>query len=369
MISVCYDFQIFVDQFYGGISRYIYELALRVNRTNDFSSKIIAPFYKNRYPEPGNGIIRGIALPGEPKNWRIYKQLNWIASPLVDGFAGADILHETYYQIRPIPLRRKLIVLTVYDMIHERFRQFFTPDDDTIIRKKASIQRADLIICISESTKVDLLEYFAIPEYKVAVIHLGFNPSSLRYNSSLSTVMPDLPFLLYVGERKKYKNFAGLIHAYATSSWLSKEFKLVCFGGGAFDSDELALMRSLGVDNGCVVHAGNSDMVLQGLYRQATLYVCPSKYEGFGIPLLEAMNAGCPVACSNIGSLPEVAGEAAFYFDPNNMESIRGALEVLAESGSKRAELTLLGQKRAALFSWDKCAAETMALYRRTLGV
>jgi glycosyltransferase involved in cell wall biosynthesis len=368
-ISVCYDFQIFMDQFYGGISRYIYELALRVNRADEFSSKVLAPIYKNRYPRPGDGIMRGIALPGAPVNRRIYRAVNWIASPLVDGFAGADILHETYYQLRPIPLRRKAVVLTVYDMIHERFHELFPYNDGTILRKEAAIRRADHIICISESTRRDLLEYFDLPELKVSVVHLGFNPTSEDVQGALPVVAPDRPFLLYVGDRKKYKNFEGLLRAYATSSLLSKEFCLVCFGGDAFDAEEFQLLRRYGVNNGRVVYAGYSDEVLFELYRQATLFVCPSKYEGFGIPLLEAMYSGCPVACSNTSSLPEVAGDAAIYFNPHDPESIREVLETLAESDSMRAELTILGRKRASLFSWDKCATETMSLYRRTLGI
>lgn len=367
-ITVCYDFQIFVDQLYGGISRYIYELAQRVNQAAGFSSKVLAPLYKNRYLRPGDGIVRGIVLPGAPENRRIYRAVNWISSPLVDRFAGADILHETYYQLRPIPLRRKAVVLTVHDMIHERFRQLFLPNDDTVLRKKAAIRRADQIICVSESTRRDLLEYYDLPESKVAVVHHGFSPISGGDLSAPTTVALDRPFLLYVGDRKKYKNFEGLLRAYATSSWLSKEFRLVCFGGGAFDVDELRAMKKYGVSEESVVYAGCSDAVLFALYRQATAYVCPSKYEGFGIPLLEAMHSGCPVACSNTSSLPEVAGAAALYFDPFDSESIREVLESLAESDSKRAELTLLGRRRAALFSWDKCAAETMTLYRRILG-
>ncbi|AJE03395.1 glycosyltransferase family 4 protein [Geobacter pickeringii] len=368
-VTVCYDFQIFVDQLYGGISRYIYELAQRVNRADGFSSKVLAPLYKNRYLRPEDSFVRGFPLPGAPENRRIYRAVNWISSPLVDRFAGADLLHETYYQLRTIPLRRKVVVLTVHDMIHERFRALFPSNDDTVLRKKAAIRRADQIICVSESTRRDLLEYFDLPESKVAVVHHGFNPTSGGDLPAPTTVMPDRPFLLYVGDRKKHKNFEGLLRAYATSPWLSKEFALVCFGGGAFDVDELLALKKYGGREGSVVYAGCSDLILFALYRQATAYVCPSKYEGFGIPLLEAMYSGCPVACSNTGSLPEVAGDAALYFDPYDPESIREVLEYLALSESKRAELTLHGRRRAALFSWDKCATETMALYRRTLGV
>jgi glycosyltransferase involved in cell wall biosynthesis len=254
-------------------------------------------------------------------------------------------------------------------MIHERFHEMFSPNDDTISRKKAAILRADQIICVSESTRRDLLEYFDLPESKVAVVHHGFNPTTEVVPVPTAPVLMDRPFLLYVGDRKNHKNFEGLLRVYASSSFLSKEFSLVCFGGGSFNAEELHLLNKCGCNDGHVVYAGCSDSVLFALYRQATAYVCPSKYEGFGIPLLEAMNAGCPVACSNTSSLPEVAGDAALYFDPYDLESIRETLEFLAESDSRRAELQLMGRRRAALFSWDKCATETMALYRRTLGI
>jgi glycosyltransferase involved in cell wall biosynthesis len=252
-------------------------------------------------------------------------------------------------------------------MIHERFRHLFPPSDATISLKKTAILRADYIICISNSTRRDLLEYYDLPESKVRVIPLGFTATVDR-QMAIPAVLLRRPFLLYVGNRNGYKNFDGLLRAYSSSLSLRQAFSLVCLGGGSFGPCELKLLTELGLTEEQVMQLGGSDDLLHSLYKQAVMFVCPSLYEGFGITLLEAMNAGCPIACSSTSSLPEVAGESALFFDPYDVESIRHALEVLADSDISRTELSIRGRERVKLFSWDKCAQETMAAYAHVLG-
>jgi glycosyltransferase involved in cell wall biosynthesis len=366
VIDITYDFQIFIDQFYGGISRYFWELASRVNALEGFSSKILAPFYKNRYVRSDEGIVRGIRLPAKPRNRQIYRDMNWIASPFVNKFATTDILHETYYQRRPVLIQRKASVLTVYDMIHERFRNFFSANDNTSSLKKAALARADHIICISESTRRDLFRYFEVPESKTSVIHLGFNVTSEQ--SAIPPELQSRAFILYVGNRQGYKNFDALLRAYASSRRLMNDHLVACFGGGPFSRSEHLLFKELGLTNDRIVRLEGSDELLHALYRRAAFFVCCSLYEGFGITVLEAMSAGCPVACSNTSSLPEVAGDAAQFFDPQDTDSIRYALELLSESEPTRSALSGKGRERTRLFSWNKCAAETAALYHKILG-
>jgi len=367
-VRVTYDFQTFIEQSYGGISRYIYEIATRINTEDGFTSRILAPFYKNNYLSSSDSIVAGMRLPWDPVTRQIYRKINWIASPFVAKFTGTDILHETYYQHRPIPIKHKAVVLTIYDMIHERFKHLFPISDATMFLKKDAILRADYIICISESTRRDLLEYFNLPESKITVIHLGFN-ETIDTQSEFPPFLLKKPYLLYVGSRIGYKNFDRLLRAYSSSPILLQTFSLVCFGGGGFDRSELKLFAELGLNNNHVMQLGGNDALLQTLYKQATLFVCPSLYEGFGITLLEAMNAGCPIACSTTSSLPEVAGDAAQYFDPYDVESIKYALEILAESDSIRADLIERGLRRVSFFSWSKCAQETLASYKHVLGL
>jgi len=158
-----------------------------------------------------------------------------------------------------------------------------------------------------------------------------------------------------------------LLEAYATSKPLVDNFALVCFGGRPLQTEELRAMHHLGLKPGKVLHFSGSDKILASLYRKAHAFVYPSIYEGFGIPPLEAMAHDCPVICSHTSSMPEVIGKAGEYFDPRNIESIRGAIERVVSSSCRRNTLIQNGRDRLKMFSWDQCAAETYAVYRKLL--
>jgi glycosyltransferase involved in cell wall biosynthesis len=147
---------------------------------------------------------------------------------------------------------------------------------------------------------------------------------------------------------------------------LEKSWFLVCFGGGVFSGDEKRVIRDLKIDNKVKILAGD-DGVLAYLYRHAGVFVCPSLYEGFGIPVLEAMSCGCPVAASNASSLPEVGGDAVSYFDPRDKHSIKGAVRRIIEEKEYRRELIARGLEQARTFSWDKAAEETCGVYEKAL--
>jgi glycosyltransferase involved in cell wall biosynthesis len=228
------------------------------------------------------------------------------------------------------------------------------------------------MICISESTRRDLLATYDIPEERVSVTHLGFDPLGPLLTGESSSdfkarvLGADVPYLLYVGSRVSYKNFRGLLDAYAASAPLRKNFYFLCFGGGDFTGAERAAISKAGVE-GRVRCLGGSDAVLAACYAHASLFVCPSLYEGFGIPVLEAMSLECPVACSNSSSLPEVAGDAARLFDPLDRDSIRNALESVLDSPSTATALKERGRIRSRLFSWRSCAEKTLGIYRRVI--
>lgn len=182
------------------------------------------------------------------------------------------------------------------------------------------------------------------------------------------TVNTDLPrpYLLFVGERSGYKNFEGLIEAFASTRLAKDGFHLVCFGGGPFRDRENEKIAALGI--GKAVHqVSGSDESLVQYYRNAVAFVFPSRYEGFGIPILEAMELSCPVLCANAGSMPEVGGDAAVYFDPDDISSFAEILERTVLDPDLLLDLKRRGLLRAGTFSWDRCAQETMDLYRSVL--
>jgi glycosyltransferase involved in cell wall biosynthesis len=167
-----------------------------------------------------------------------------------------------------------------------------------------------------------------------------------------------------VGSRNGHKNFIKLLSSFASSEKLRSDFDLIAFGGGGFNVNETKLIGELGFRTGQVRQMGGDDSMLAMFYRQATAFVYPSFYEGFGLPPLEAMAQGCPVISSNSSSMPEVIGDAGEYFDPNSIEDMAAAIERVAYSKSRRDNLIELGKARLGVFSWNKCATETLRIYK-----
>jgi glycosyltransferase involved in cell wall biosynthesis len=371
-LRVVFDPQIFCHQRFGGISRYICSVALEMGQIAGVSPRIVAPFHFNEYLDQlPCSMVRGKRV-----RWlEGWTALAYGASVFSGKIAARDfkphILHNTYYfPIKPPAGARGIV--TVYDMIHEKYPRYFAASPFIRRIKAMSVAAASHVICISESTRRDVLAAYDIPEERVSVTHLGFDPlaSLLDGESSsdfkLRVLGADVPYLLYVGSRANYKNYRGLLDAYASSSWLRSNFFLLCFGGGSFTKVEREAMSRAGVEQR-VRYLGGSDAVLASCYAHASLFVLPSLYEGFGIPLLESMSLDCPVACSHSSSLPEVVGDAARLFDPSDRDSIRSALEAVLNSPSEAAGLIERGRVRRELFSWRKCAESTVRAYRRVL--
>ena len=358
-MKIAFDSQIFTMQEYGGVSRYICSLAAQLAGIDGVEAKIIAPFYINTYLDKlPKGIVSGIKIPRISKTGIAFHRSGlWLARGAIARFAP-QIVHETYFSPKPIAPKDARTVVTVYDMIHERFPSELSKQHAEW--KRIATQRADYVICISESTRNDLLELSDLPEDKVSVVYLGFD----KLISIASEMETKKPYLLYVGHRGDYKNFEGFLRAYASSSWLRNDFKVMCFGGGSFSSTEAKLFNDLKISADQLIQMSGDDSKLAGAYRDAALFVYPSLYEGFGIPPLEAMSLGCPVACSNNSSIPEVVGDAGEYFDPENSESIRVAIEHVLNSTARRTELIGKGFIRYGHFSWERCAEETLAIYK-----
>jgi len=364
-MRVLYDYQAFSRQFYGGVSRYFVELARLLSRLEDTEVKILAPLYINHYlKELDPGIVSGKQVSQAPKaTGRLFNIYNRAATPRKASGYHPDIVHETYYARKPVRLRNNPArIITVYDMIHEHFPDYFPGWDKTAATKQMAVARADHVICISENTRRDLLDITNVRPDKVSVVHLGFD--SPQTQDAPTDPLIDNPYLLHVGIRSGYKNFQRLLEAYAGNPRLYKHYRLVCFGGGKFSRTEEQLRKSLGLAADRLVWLGGSDSVLTQLYRHASAFVYPSLYEGFGIPPLEAMSHNCPVVCSNGGSVPEIVGNAGEFFDPYKIPDISQAIERVLYSPDRSSELRRLGKDRITRFTWDRCADETHRIYK-----
>jgi glycosyltransferase involved in cell wall biosynthesis len=362
-MRIAYDHQIFAWQEYGGISRYFFEVARRINKIDGFDVSVVSPFFVNKYLGADHSIkIWGKQLERYPRPrriaWKLNKALVWWKLHR----ERPDIVHETYYVAQKLSSSKTRSIITVFDMIHEKFPEGFPADDVTPQLKKAAVARAAHIICISENTRRDLVDILGVDPARTSVIYLA--PTALPEKEGECRPLTDRPYVAYVGLRAGYKNFSRLIGAFGISEFLRNNFSIVCFGGGEFTSVERQEILRAGLITERVIHASGGDEMLKPIYRGAAAFVYPSLYEGFGIPPLEAMSVDCPVVVSNAGSLPEVCGSAAEYFDPYQPESIATAIERVVTSTGRRKELIDLGTCQIGRYSWDTCANRTAEVYR-----
>ncbi|MBU3553985.1 glycosyltransferase family 1 protein [Polynucleobacter sp. UB-Piko-W3] len=380
-IKVAFDSQIFSAQTYGGVSRYYYELIGELNKKKSFSAILVAPFFINKYVK--NIITEGFFFPSICQrlplkffgiNRRYFinfeRLIGIFLSYVYLSVSRPKIIHETYYLPFGIGFSSAIRVLTIYDMIHEIFPELFGDHDLTSSFKRIAVNRADHIICISKATKNDLMKFFGIPEEKISVVYLAPSTNSLRVFSNEVLRLGTRPYLLYVGSRRGYKNFINFLNGYIRSSFLKDNYGIICFGGGEFDFEERKILNQYGLLSDMdskVKHISGDDLLLGSYYKNASVFVYPSRYEGFGLPPLEAMSHDCPVACSQASSIPEVVGNAASYFDPENVEEITSAIEKILIEPGFREELIKRGRQRLKHFSWEKCATETENVYANLL--
>jgi len=364
-MKILYDHQAFSMQRYGGISRYSYEIIHAVNTRQGYETclpiRISANHYLKKLPALAyrrfDYILKGL-------NWIVYKINRAYTIKNTARFSSDfDLFHPTYYDPYFLPyFLTRPFVLTIHDMIHDIFPEHFSRFSKITAIKKTLAQKATRIIAVSENTKKDIMERYGIGGDKITVIYHGV--SSLPQGHHIHIPLPE-KYVLFVGDRHKYKNFRSFIESVA-GILHEKNWFLVCFGGGAFSGDEKRVMRDLKIDNKVMMFSGD-DGVLAYLYSHAGVFVCPSLYEGFGIPVLEAMSCGCPVATSNTSSLPEVGGDAVSYFDPRDTHAMEGAVRRIIDDKEYRRELIARGLEQARKFSWVKAAVETCGVYEKAL--
>jgi len=272
-----------------------------------------------------------------------------------------SIFHSSYYRVA---LQKNVVnVTTVHDFTYEHYRKGLARKVHSA-QKRFAVLRSDGIICVSENTKRDLLNlYPETPDENIRVIYNGVGEEffiDAQAESKLETICADLAvrqYILFVGDRINYKNFDVALEVLSRLP----NYKFVIIGGQHLNGAEKQKLAPLGLR---VVHLrGVSSETLNILYNGALCLLYPSAYEGFGIPVLEAMKAGCPVVSTNSSSIPEVAGDAALLVDVISPEQILEKIALL-ENDVFRNGCVGRGLVNAAAFSWDKCFSETLAFYK-----
>ena len=366
-MKISFDHQIFQAQKYGGVSRYFVNLSIHLKSEKN-QVNIYAPFHQNIYLKNTNFKNNTYFKNFLPKSDRLISFLNNKIVKLRYKKYRPDIIHQTYYSTNNLiqDLKYKPIVIsTIHDMIHEKYPFYFPINNRTIINKKNAIKNADHLICVSNSTKNDLIDIYNISESKISVVHHGFE--LYNDNNDSNNIIIDKSFLLYVGNRNGYKNFNFFINAISKSKRLMSDFDVIAFGGETFSMEELTLFHKLGFRHNQIIQISGSDSLLNFLYKNATAFVYPSLYEGFGLPPLEAMSNNCPIIASNTSSIPEVIGNAGVYFDPTVVDQLLDTIESVVYSDFLKNKLVTLGKERVKLFSWKQCATETEEVYTKVL--
>lgn len=359
MIKIQFDHQTFSMHRFGGISRYFAAIQEALSKEDEFTFNRGILYTTNHYLKneqfPLPKWIGDIFLQKERRRSKWNKRYSKLCIKKND----FDIFHPTYYN--PYFLRKlngPPFVLTVHDMIHELFPEYFPHFDDTIHLKRILIEKADHFIAVSHSTSNDLQRLFNIPENKISVIHHGFFPSE----RNLDFIPPYKNYLLYVGERGGYKNFYRFLEAVA-DILINNDINLICAGSKPFCKAEEETMLRLNIKQRVTWIAPN-DGELNQLYSKAMLFVYPSLYEGFGLPILEAFSNNCPIAVSNTSCFKEVGGNAVEYFDPYDTLSIATAINNVILSPAKTGALRSAGTIQLQKFPLQLCMDKTMDVYR-----
>ncbi|MBN1680160.1 MAG: glycosyltransferase family 4 protein [Anaerolineae bacterium] len=306
------------------------------------------------------------ALASRWRPYRFWKRVDTLKDAAVrrrDEYRSrGKIWHSTYFTLRENWGGKQ--VVTVYDMVYHVFPELFSEPkhEKTRITHCHCIESADAVICISDSTRQDVARFCDVKTGNLHVIPLGLSHHFRQLNDiTRCSKTGERPFLLYVGGRGPHKNVEGLFRAY--SRWhRHQEISLVVVGR-PWQPREEQLIADLQLTGHVKLLSSVDDERLCRLYNQAAAFVYPSLYEGFGIPLLEAMACGCPVVASRIPTSVEITSDIPFYFELDDSESMIAAFD-LALSEGRKPERVKAGFALTQHYSWDKTAEQTLEVYR-----
>ena len=361
-MKVRYDDQIFVELRRGGIARYFVELMRAFSARAELDVVVQRGWRWTRNEHVLDARLGGrLTVPGGSRR-RVLGAANSAARLL--GRETSDLSHPTYYGAAGLARRRTgPMVVTIHDMTPELFPDLF-PRGNPHDRKLEYVRRAAVILCVSANTRADLLDVYGPIAAPILVTHLGVDE---RFRPPATELRPSAPYLLYVGNRDAYKDFRVALESFAQIAPDHPGLSLLAVGGGPFTQTEQDLIARWGLGSS-VANRSVSDAELPRVYGNAAVFVNPSRYEGFGLTVLEAMACGTPTVLADSSSLPEVAGSAAVYFPPGDSGAMAAQLRRLLGDSELRRRMSEKGVDRARDLTWLKTATATSRAYRLALG-
>lgn len=353
---------LFISGRAGGVETYVRELVPAMRRARpDLRMTAFVPKGHQAVPWLEGVELVPAGLPGPKRAAMLGAQSSRL--PVLAGRHGVDLLHSPA-NFAPL-LSSVPLVVTVHDLLHRREPSLVGLLHRPVVRAfvDGAARRARRIITVSEASAADIVEFVGRRRADIDVTPLAAGP--VRPLDPSERRVPARPQLLSVGSRKPHKNLGVLLGALALIE-PARRPTLVMPGEG-LEEDLRGRVSSLGLESDVVMPGWVSDEELEQLYASTTAYLCPSLFEGFGLPVLEAMQRGVPVACADIPVLREVAADAAEYFDPRSERSVADAISSLTTDVTRAASLVHRGRARASSFSWDRTAELTLESYDRVL--
>jgi glycosyltransferase involved in cell wall biosynthesis len=369
MIHVALNLVYLVPGETGGMETYARELLPRLAAREDVRLTALV----NREAADAGGPW--LDVPHEIVPVRARNRLEWVRGeqqhvPRLAERAGAALLHSLA-STAPLHGRVRRIT-TIHDLNYKLVPEahFGVRGLGMRVLVPASARRSHRIIVDAESTRRDLVAHLGVPEAKIDVVPLGASPAAPVAPADASGLrarlgLGDRLVLLSASAKRPHKNLARLLRALAAIEPARRPLLVIPGYPTPHEGELRALAADLGITGDVAFPAWLDPQELEGLYALAVAVVFPSLYEGFGLPVLEAMQRGVPVATSDRSSLPEVAGDAAVLFDPEDVDAIRAAIEALLGDPALRDRLTAAGRERAAAFTWERTAELTAAAYAR----
>ena len=362
VIKVLLDPQIFMSQKVGGVSRQFVEVWQHLHDYSEIQISCPLLFSENYHLETSGVSLKGPLTILHHRQFRGISRIKGKLFNLSEYYCKkilsskkTDIFLPTFYNPYFInSLNGTPFVLSVFDMIYELFPQYFPPGLIMVQNKKKLLYKSTRIIVHSIQTKKDLLKFYPdLDTSKIDLVHLA-SSVGLQNEMVNSTSNFSHPYLLYVGRRDTYKNFPFFLQA-VKDLLIGKKLHLICTGGDPFSESEILLIKALNLED-VVFQKDISAQELPLVYKHARAFIFPSEYEGFGLPVLEAMACGCPVVLADNGVFREIGGEAALYFDLNNEQMLKHRIEQVLEDESLRKSLIKKGFEREKQFSWELTA-------------
>lgn len=373
-MHVFFDLEVFQFQQYGGVSRYCCELAYALACTQQCDVTLFGGWTRNAYIQN---------MPQHPRLSCIYfkrrdtlrinslvRQLSRLWQRLVFNRIRKRvdqlIYHSTFFDL-DVALNEKAnaTIITMHDMIVELFSNNEGHARSQSSLKKHALNYVDHVIAVSQNTLNDFLKVYPFDQHRTSVIYLGPSTTQSMACSSLPDMLKGSSYFLMVGNRSDYKNGLVALKAFALLAGECADLKLVLCGGGPLSLEEYTVLEEAIKER---VHCISiNDSMLASLYKDAVALVYPSLYEGFGLPVLEAMACACPVIAYKSSSIPEVAGDAACYVDVHSMEAVAAAMRLMLNDRQQRLKFKQAGIVQSQLFSWEKTALETIEVYQKSL--